>query len=298
MEKFRVSLLLAILYFSCYGIQCTRQQYADPLPAGPSSPEGNHEHKLVKRQDDEYSDRRRLKTKFVNGVEVLVRDPNDEGDDPARGRDWPLTLSPRIVRDKFAIDVNTAGQIQPTSVIKTEYSTFTYFITSLDGSQTVTSTDIVVSSNVVTETLNKAQATPILQATPLASAIFIPSQNQQDVPSGFQVLATKTYFTTSTYYTTLIDKSRTVTRTRTKVKSSIVTETYSGGQFAEGGNVKPTVLVPGENQVKYLSLGPNIYGKIKTLFATYTYFTTDVLGSVAKSMEVITQVYIIFSGST
>ena len=36
-------------------------------------PEGNHEHKLVKRQDDEYSDRRRLKTKFVNGVEVLVR---------------------------------------------------------------------------------------------------------------------------------------------------------------------------------------------------------------------------------
>ena len=78
-------------------------------------------------------------------------------------------------------------------------------------------------------------------------------------------------------------------------QSSIVTETYSGGQFADGGNVKPTVLVPGENQVKYLSLGPNIYGKIKTLFATYTYFTTDVLGSVAKSMEVITQVYIIFT---
>ena len=31
----------------------------------------------------------------------------------------------------------------------------------------------MVSSNVVTETLNKAQATPILQATPLASAIFV-----------------------------------------------------------------------------------------------------------------------------
>ena len=46
----------------------------------------------------------------------------------------------------------------------------------------------------------------------------IPSPNEKDVPSGFQVLATKTYFTTSTYYTTLIDKSRTVTRTRTKVK--------------------------------------------------------------------------------
>ena len=106
-------------------------------------------------------------------------------------------------------------------------------------------------------------------------------------------MATKTYFTTSTYYTTLIDKSRTLTRTRTKVKSSIVTETYSGGQFGEyetDTKPKPTILVPGPNQVKYLSLGPNIYGKIKTLFATYTYFTTDVLGSVAKSMEVITQV--------
>ena len=73
----------------------------------------------------------------------------------------------------FLFSIIQAGQIQPTSVIKTEYSTFTYFITSLDGSQTVTSTDIVVSSNVVTETLNKAQATPILQATPLASAIFV-----------------------------------------------------------------------------------------------------------------------------
>ena len=46
----------------------------------------------------------------------------------------------------------------------------------------------------------------------------------------------------------------------------------------------------GQAQEKYLSLGPDIYGKIKTLFTTFTYFTTDLLGSVAKSMEVITQV--------
>ena len=76
------------------------------------------------------------------------------------------------------------------------------------------------------------------------------------------------------------------------MKSSIVTETFSGGDlesYATNNVVQPT-LVPGDGQVKYLSLGPNIYGKIKTLFATYTYFTTDLLGSVAKSMEVITQV--------
>ena len=84
---------------------------------------------------------------------------------------------------------------------------------------------------------------------------------QEAVPSGYQVLATKTYFTTSTYYTTLIEQSRTITRTRTKVKSSIVTETYNGGNFEEhyGSNNKDvfqsTTLVDGKNQEKFLSLG-------------------------------------------
>ena len=63
-----------------------------------------------------------------------------------------------------------AAQIQPTSVIKTEYSTFTYFITSLDGSQTVTSTDIVISSNVVTETV---APTPTLPDGGLASSDYV-----------------------------------------------------------------------------------------------------------------------------
>ena len=44
------------------------------------------------------------------------------------------------------------------------------------------------------------------------------------------------------------------------------------------------------NEFKYLSLGPNIYGKIKTLFQTYTYFTTDFGGRVEESKEIITQV--------
>ena len=48
-------------------------------------------------------------------------------------------------------------------------------------------------------------------------------------------------------------------------------------------------LVPGRNQVKYLSLGPNIYGKVDTLYATYTYFTTEKQGNVRRSEEVITQ---------
>ena len=42
----------------------------------PEDDDDIYEHNLVKRQDDEYSDRRRLKTKFVNGVEVVVRGKN------------------------------------------------------------------------------------------------------------------------------------------------------------------------------------------------------------------------------
>ena len=73
----------------------------------------------------------------------------------------PVTLSPRLVQDQFAVrralnnQVRPQEIIRPTSVVKTEYSTFTYFVTSLNpAGQTVTSTDIIVSSNVVTETIN------------------------------------------------------------------------------------------------------------------------------------------------
>ena len=113
--------------------------------------------------------------------------------------------------------------------------------------------------------------------------------------TGVQVLATKTYYTTSTYYTTLIDKSDTVTKTRTKIRSSVVTETYSGGLedgYETGPSVKPTVYQPASGDEKIVSLGANIYGKVRTLFATFTYFTTDLAGTIAKSMEVITQVNI------
>ena len=116
--------------------------------------------------------------------------------------------------------------------------------------------------------------------------------NQQET-AGVQILATKTYYTTSTYYTTLIDKSETVTKTRTKIKSAIVTETYAGGLeggYEPGPSIKSSAYQPSSEDERIVSLGANIYGKVRTLFATYTYFTTDLAGTIAKSMEVITQV--------
>ena len=101
-------------------------------------------------------------------------------------------------------------------------------------------------------------------------------------------MQTKTYFTTSTLFTTFIDKEVTKTKTRTIVRSSVLTETYSGGQFdylpSPDKNTSPTIE---ENpKEKYISLSSNIYGLVKTLYTTYTYHN----GLNGKdSREVITQ---------
>ena len=93
---------------------------------------------------------------FVNFI--LIRtfefDPPDENEYPYEeaSDEFPLTLAPRLVRDRFAVSRNSEVDLQPSSVVKTEYSTFTYFLTQLINGKTVTKTDIVVSSQVVTET--------------------------------------------------------------------------------------------------------------------------------------------------
>ena len=103
-------------------------------------------------------------------------------------------------------------------------------------------------------------------------------------------MATKTYFTTSTFYTTYIDRQKTVTKTRTNVRSKVVTESYSGGQFDYLPGPVEQTLAPSIQEApqgpKYLSLGPNIYGLVKTFYATYTYNN----GQSGESKEVITQV--------
>ena len=52
---------------------------------------------------------------------------------------------------------------QPTPITTTEYTTFTYFATRKVGEKTLTETDIVVSSNIVTTTA-RVEPTPSLPA--------------------------------------------------------------------------------------------------------------------------------------
>ena len=103
---------------------------------------------------------------------------------------------------------------------------------------------------------------------------------------------TKTFFTTSTYYSTVVVGDRTVTKTRTKIKTNVVTAakirpTPTATQIK---STQEVTLVPGKNEYKYLSLGPNIYGKVKTLFQTYTFFSTNNAGAVTESKKIVSQV--------
>ncbi|TRY69249.1 hypothetical protein TCAL_13171 [Tigriopus californicus] len=247
-------------------------------------------------------------TKFVSGktpgdftilTSTVTIDPNESerrkrdiaAVQPSRVERVRLTLAPNAVlapeplieasvKRSTANSGSNATDLDPSPIVKTEYSTFTYFVTSVVEDSTVTKTDIVVSSNIVTEA-------GIPEATPLLNIEIQPSS------SPISDFATKTYFTTSTYYTTLIDRSTTITKTRTKVESTIVTETFGDenpGQISPTRTVLAPSLIPGVNELKYLSLGPNIYGQIRTLYNTYTYFTTDAVGEVRESKEVITQI--------
>ena len=101
----------------------------------------------------------------------------------------------------------------------------------------------------------------------------------------------------------MIDQGSTLTRSRTRVRSSVITETYAAdtntglknnGGFSTAAAYEPFKAAPKETSrpyqlVKYSSLGPNIYAKIKTLLDTLTFTYTDLSGSLATSKEIITQ---------
>lgn len=110
-------------------------------------------------------------TKIYSGVPIIVRDTGaGRGEAAGRGSsEWPLTLPPRLLQDGFAIQPSrTQGE---EDVTRTEYSTFTYFITSLRGDQTVTDTDIVVSSNVVSGPAS-VEPTPALPRPEQVSKLY------------------------------------------------------------------------------------------------------------------------------
>ena len=103
----------------------------------------------------------------------------------------------------------------------------------------------------------------------------------------------------------MIDKGNTLTHSRTRVRSSVIVETYAPANndgfnvgfstaeayepFKASGSLQSGQSKQPQEAVRYSSLGPNIYAKIRTMFDTLTFTYTDLYGALATSREIITQ---------
>lgn len=186
--------------------------------------------------------------------------------------------------------VVTEAPIQATpvalpEVTKTYLNTVTILTTTIEDGQTLTRKATIVSAEVVTETL----ANDPIEATPVIEGSKIDPTEDVEGP----LVATKTYFTTSTYYTTLLEGSKTVVQSRKEVTSSIVLETIDGFDALTASLFAPETTTSSTlNDVRptYIKLGNNLYGKLRTSFATATYFITNSVGDIASKNVVLPQV--------
>ncbi|XP_046643778.1 mucin-17-like isoform X4 [Daphnia pulicaria] len=176
-------------------------------------------------------------------------------------------------------------KVQPTpvatfmEVTKTYLNTLTLLSTQIDGTTSTVHRVTTVRPEIVVETIRDFEPTPVLDGS-----LIMPTED--DFGGDGPLVATKTYFTTKTHFTTLQQGTKTIVQSRKEVRSSVVTETIDGNRaslFAQPASVakaRPT----------YVQLGPNLYGKLRTLFATATYFITNSAGEISSKRLVVPQV--------
>lgn len=192
----------------------------------------------------------------------------------------PMT-SQEVVTQVVVTEAPTSINVQPTEVdklTKTYLNTVTLTTTVLEGSDSVVRQITTVVPEVVVETLNDFEATPVIESS---------KTEEPEIP----ILATKTYFTTSTHYTTLLRGSETIVQSRKEVVSSVVTETIQGFDEIAASlfSDEPSIQAP-NTRPTYIQLGSNLYGKLKTLLATATYFVTNSAGEVTSKQLVVPQI--------
>ena len=220
------------------------------------------------------------------------------------------TFSSKIDRDAVATSKEVVTQIvvteaprlvvRPTpvatftEVTKTYLSTVTFVTTELEGTESVIRRVTTVRPEVVVETVrDDIEPTPLIEGSQI-----VPTENDFGFGQG-PLLATKTYFTTMTHFTTLVHQgTKTVVQSRKEVKSSVITETIeafgglSGSVFSSASDDEDGEQQQAAQNARptYVQLGPNLYGKLRTLFATATYFITNSAGQVTSKRLVVPQV--------
>lgn len=187
-----------------------------------------------------------------------------------------------VVTEAPALTVKPTPVVTFSEVTKTYLTTVTLTTTEVDGTDSLVRRITTVKPEVVVETIRDFEPTPVLEGSQI---LFTEDDfGFGEVPA---IVATKTYFTTMTHFTTVLQGSKTIVQSRKEVKSSVVTETLDGfaSLFAE-----PATSAVQDSKPTYVQLGPNLYGKLRTLFATATYFITNSAGEVTSKRLVVPQV--------
>ncbi|GAB6022773.1 hypothetical protein CHUAL_006867 [Chamberlinius hualienensis] len=171
-------------------------------------------------------------------------------------------------------------------LLRTYYTTYTYFTTYLVGDETSIESTTELESNVVTETVARDK-------TDVTTGSFISTT----LPPN-QRTRLKTLYTTITYLTTFLEGSETTVTSNLVTESSIITETVNGKNTELLISSEPLTSLssPVSSQpVTSEAIKPTVSNSIsngyRTLYTTFTYFTTFVEGTetvVSSSKETVT----------
>uniref|UniRef100_A0A8D9DQH6 DUF4758 domain-containing protein n=1 Tax=Cacopsylla melanoneura TaxID=428564 RepID=A0A8D9DQH6_9HEMI len=175
--------------------------------------------------------------------------------------------------DQISSETNTE-ETEPSLLLQTSYTTFTYFTTLYKGSSSDIVSRLETVTNVVTETV---------QPTVVTENIL--DFENEDVPI--------TYYTTFTYWTTLYKEGSTMITSREETQSNIITPSVSKITDSSTMEITPTPTMPIEASITPTTTSPGDVLEPTTYFTTYTYFTTSYLGNstiVNSRLETLTNV--------
>ncbi|XP_050740540.1 uncharacterized protein LOC127010435 isoform X2 [Eriocheir sinensis] len=212
-------------------------------------------------------------------------------------------LTQVVITEAPSVDRTSVTPSQASLVTKTYFTTLTYYNTAVEAGTTVISSNTVVSSEVVTETayITKTPSLDLGEYGLSPTSISLPAGLATTQQDDLILYATKTVYTTLTYLTTILEGSDTITTSSIDISSSVITEPVTTALSHEELNslresfladqVTPTAL--GEAQphtVSYIKIRDNVYKQLRTLFATYTHFTTLHNGEVQSRLETKTKI--------
>ncbi|KAL1452879.1 hypothetical protein WDU94_007065, partial [Cyamophila willieti] len=170
--------------------------------------------------------------------------------------------------DQISSETNTE-ETEPSLLLQTSYTTFTYFTTLYKGSSSDIVSRLETVTNVVTETVQPT--------------VDILDYGNEDV----------TYYTTFTYWTTLVKEGSTMITSREETQSNIITPSVSKLTDSNTMEVTPTPTMPIEASITPTTTALGDVIEPTTYFTTYTYFTTSYLGNstiVNSRLETLTNI--------